>query len=128
MVLALGAAAMTAFICPYDPITPEMQARLNPSLLDLAVAIIAGIAGAYTKSFKEILQSLAGVAIAVALVPPLAVAGIGLGRMDMFIFGSAHNKNWCDSSFKRCGQCSRQARLERYCHNYDYAIFTFEWL
>jgi len=48
-----------------------------------------GIAGAYTKSFKEILQSLAGVAIAVALVPPLAVAGIGLGRADPLFFGQA---------------------------------------
>ena len=68
---------------PYKPVTAEMQARLNPSLLDLAVAVIAGIAGAYTKSYKEILQSLAGVGIAVALVPPLAVAGIGLGRLDL---------------------------------------------
>ena len=89
VLLALAAAAITAIILPYDPVTPEMEARLNPSLLDLAVAIIAGIAGAYTKSFKEILQSLAGVAIAVALVPPLAVAGIGLGRMDLYFFGQA---------------------------------------
>ncbi|NNK94997.1 MAG: DUF389 domain-containing protein, partial [Desulfobacterales bacterium] len=49
----------------------------------------AGIAGAYTKSFREILQSLAGVAIAVALVPPLAVAGIGLGRFDISFFFQA---------------------------------------
>ena len=63
-----------------------MQGRLNPTVLDLLVAIAAGVAGAYTKSFKEILQSLAGVAIAVALVPPLAVAGIGLGRLDPSFF------------------------------------------
>ena len=87
--LALLAAAITAVILPYDPVTPEMQARLNPSLLDLAVAVVAGIAGAYTKSFKEILQSLAGVAIAVALVPPLAVAGVGLGRLDLYFFSQA---------------------------------------
>jgi hypothetical protein len=58
-------------------------------MLDLIVAIAAGIAGAYTKSYKEILQSLAGVAIAVALVPPLAVAGIGLGRLDFLFFQQA---------------------------------------
>ena len=87
--LALLSAAIITNVLPYDPVTPEMQARLNPSLLDLAVAIIAGIAGAYTKSFKEILQSLAGVAIAVALVPPLAVAGEGLGRMDLQFFMQA---------------------------------------
>ncbi len=87
--VALITALMLAFISPYQPFTDEMQARLNPSLLDLVVAIVAGIAGAYTKSFKEILQSLAGVAIAVALVPPLSVAGIGLGRLDMSFFGQA---------------------------------------
>ena len=87
--VALITALLLAFISPYQPFTKEMQARLNPSLLDLVVAIVAGIAGAYTKSFKEILQSLAGVAIAVALVPPLSVAGIGLGRLDMSFFGQA---------------------------------------
>jgi uncharacterized membrane protein len=66
-----------------------MLARLNPTLLDLAVAIISGIAAAYSKSFKEIIQSLAGVAIAVALVPPLAVAGIGIGRWDFQFFYQA---------------------------------------
>lgn len=89
MVIALVAAALITLLFPHKPITPEMEARLNPTLLDLAVAIIAGIAGAYTKSFREIIQSLAGVAIAVALVPPLAVAGIGLGRGDIQFFSQA---------------------------------------
>jgi uncharacterized hydrophobic protein (TIGR00271 family) len=87
--IALAAAALMSLTVPYKPVTAEMQARLNPSLLDLAVAVIAGIAGAYTKSYKEILQSLAGVSIAVALVPPLAVAGIGLGRLDLIFAGQA---------------------------------------
>jgi len=89
IVIGLGAAAMITLLFPHKPVTQEMQARLNPTLLDLAVAVTAGIAGAYTKSFKEILQSLAGVAIAVALVPPLAVAGIGIGRWDFYFFGQA---------------------------------------
>lgn len=89
VLLALSASALISKIFPHKPITPEMVARLNPTLLDLAVALIAGVAGAYTKSFKEILQSLAGVAIAVALVPPLAVAGIGLGRADVYFFAQA---------------------------------------
>ena len=87
--LALGSAALITMLFPHKPVTNEMLSRLSPSLLDLGVAIFAGIAGAYTKSYKEILQSLAGVAIAVALVPPLAVAGIGLGRGDPYFFGQA---------------------------------------
>jgi uncharacterized hydrophobic protein (TIGR00271 family) len=89
ILIALSAAILISLSFPHKPITVEMQARLNPSLLDLAVAIVAGVAGAYTKSHKEILQSLAGVSIAVALVPPLAVAGIGLGMRDLSFFAQA---------------------------------------
>jgi uncharacterized hydrophobic protein (TIGR00271 family) len=87
--IALGSSALIALLFPHKPVTEEMLARLNPTLLDLAVAIISGIAAACSKSFREIIQSLAGVAIAVALVPPLAVAGIGIGHMDFHFFYQA---------------------------------------
>ena len=45
---------------------------------DTDEAVVSGIAGAYANAKEEIAKSLAGVAIAVALVPPLAVSGIGL--------------------------------------------------
>lgn len=56
----------------------EMLSRAFPSLLDLGVAIAAGAAGAFSLSRASIRNSLAGVAISVSLVPPLAVVGIGL--------------------------------------------------
>jgi uncharacterized hydrophobic protein (TIGR00271 family) len=87
--IVLMSSALISFLFPDKPVTGEMQARLNPTLLDLAVAIISGIAAAYSMSFKEIIQSLAGVAIAVALVPPLSVAGTGLGRLDFHFFQQA---------------------------------------
>ena len=87
--LALLASVIITQLFPHKPITSEMDARLSPTLLDLAVAIVSGVAGAYSMSYKEIMQSLAGVAIAVALVPPLAVAGIGLGRGDPDFFFQA---------------------------------------
>lgn len=86
IIIALLAAMLISLLFPHNPVTPEMQARINPSLLDIGVAIVAGIAGAYTKSNRDILGSLAGVSIAVALVPPLAVAGIGLGMGDFEFF------------------------------------------
>jgi uncharacterized hydrophobic protein (TIGR00271 family) len=89
ILIALLSSALITLLFPHKPLTEEMLARLNPTLLDLAVAIISGIAAAYSKSFKEIIQSLAGVAIAVALVPPLAVAGIGIGRWDFQFFYQA---------------------------------------
>ena len=78
----------TLFI-PLEQITSEMQGRLNPNLLDLMVAVFSGIAGAYANSKEEVAKSLAGVAIAVALVPPLSVTGIGLGLGNIdVIYGS----------------------------------------
>ena len=56
----------------------EMLNRAFPTLLDLGVAMAAGAAGAFVLSRESIRNSIAGVAIAVALVPPLAVVGIGL--------------------------------------------------
>ena len=66
-----------------------MRGRLNPNILDLMVAILSGIAGAYANSKSEVAKSLAGVAIAVALVPPLSVTGIGIGWGNIdIIYGS----------------------------------------
>jgi len=86
IVVALIASSVLAYLLPYSQITQEMQTRINPTLLDLGIAILSGIVAAYSKSFKEIIQNLAGVAIAVALVPPLAVAGIGIGYGEAGLF------------------------------------------
>lgn len=86
MLLALGCAVVMTWLIPLRSITGEIAARLSPTLLDLGVALISGVAGAYAHARKEVARSLAGVAIAVALVPPLAVSGIGLGWGDWLIF------------------------------------------
>ncbi|WP_008310765.1 DUF389 domain-containing protein [Leptolyngbya sp. PCC 6406] len=59
-------------------LTPEISARVEPTLLDLGIALAAGAAGAFAKSRRRIGDALPGVAIAVALVPPLSVVSIGL--------------------------------------------------
>ncbi|WP_430010441.1 TIGR00341 family protein [Methylophaga lonarensis] len=84
----LCAMALTLFI-PLNTLNSEIAARISPTLLDLGVAVVSGIAGAYAHARAEVAKSLAGVAIAVALVPPLAVAGIGLGWMDFSVFWGA---------------------------------------
>ena len=81
--------ALIATFTPIERLTTEMSGRLSPTILDLFVAIVSGIAAAYVKSNEKILGSLAGVAIAVALVPPIAVAGIGLGWADWHMFAMA---------------------------------------
>jgi uncharacterized hydrophobic protein (TIGR00271 family) len=59
-------------------ITQEILSRTEPSNLDLLVALISGVAAAYALSRKNVSNSLPGVAIAVALVPPLATVGVCL--------------------------------------------------
>ena len=54
----------------------EILSRGNPNLLDLGVAIASGVVGAVAWSRRRIANALPGVAIAVALVPPLCTAGI----------------------------------------------------
>jgi len=60
----------------------EILARTQPNLLDLGVALAAGGISAFARVRKEIADSLAGVAIAVALMPPVCVIGLGLAHAD----------------------------------------------
>lgn len=83
-------AVIITLVTPLNFPNAEILSRTRPNLLDLGIAVVSGIAGAYAHAREEIAKTLAGVAIAVALVPPLAVAGIGLGWADWSIFsGSA---------------------------------------
>ena len=68
-----------------DALDSEILARTSPSLLDLGIAVAAGLAGGYVLTHKGSTSSLPGVAIAVALVPPLATVGITLrlGATDL---------------------------------------------
>ena len=60
-----------------EPLTGELAARTQPSLLDLAIALFSGLAAAYAlANFSSLASALPGVAIAAALVPPLATVGI----------------------------------------------------
>ncbi len=56
----------------------QINARIAPTLIDLLIAVAAGAAGAYATIDKRVSSSITGVAIAVALVPPLGVVGIML--------------------------------------------------
>ena len=56
----------------------EISSRINPGLYALLIALGAGAAGAFITSRSEIADAIGGVAIAVALAPPLCVVGISL--------------------------------------------------
>ncbi|PZX59176.1 putative hydrophobic protein (TIGR00341 family) [Algoriphagus ratkowskyi] len=89
IILGLLFSILITSITPLEILNDQILARIRPNLLDLGIAVASGIAGAYAYSKEEINKTLAGVAISVALVPPLAVAGIGIGWLDWSVFGGA---------------------------------------
>jgi uncharacterized hydrophobic protein (TIGR00271 family) len=78
VVVAVGVSALFGSLPLALQITPEMLARTQPNLLDLLVAVLAGFAGAYAMIDVRLSPTLPGVAIAVAVVPPLANTGLCL--------------------------------------------------
>lgn len=82
------ATAITALLPDLNP-TEQILARTSPNLLDLGVALAAGGVAAWAVSRASGAAALPGVAIAVALVPPLCVVGYGLGTSQFLIAGGA---------------------------------------
>jgi uncharacterized hydrophobic protein (TIGR00271 family) len=84
MGFGIGAALLISlflgFIVPMEQLTPELLARGAPTIIDLGVAFLSGAAAAYAVARPSLLGALAGVAIAAALVPPLATVGISLAE------------------------------------------------
>jgi len=65
---------------PFVPLTDEIMSRTQPNLFDLVIALAGGAAGAYATVSPRVSVGIVGVAIATALVPPLASCGICLSR------------------------------------------------
>ena len=89
--LAIGFAASLLFgilNLGFEP-TLEIEARGAPDLLDLGVGLFSGMTAAYATGRSNVMTTLAGVAIAAALVPPLAVIGIALTHGKLIISGNA---------------------------------------
>jgi uncharacterized hydrophobic protein (TIGR00271 family) len=77
VVVALGISILIVGVSPLQAETPEILARTQPNLFDLLVAVFSGLAGGYAV-IKGRGEAIVGVAIATALMPPLAVVGYGL--------------------------------------------------
>lgn len=83
-VLASTAAALL-FSAQYSDLTNEILIRTQPSVPHVAIAIVAGFAGSFALVKPQLSETLPGIAISVALIPPLAVIGIGIARLDLEI-------------------------------------------
>jgi uncharacterized hydrophobic protein (TIGR00271 family) len=88
VVLALFTAMCVVWLSPLKEATSEILARTQPNLFDLLVALFSGLAGGYAVITRKG-EAIVGVAIATALMPPLAVVAFGLATGNMAIAGGA---------------------------------------
>ena len=87
-ILAVGFTAIIVFLSPIQTVTAEIAARTRPNLFDLLVALFSALAGAYAL-IRGRGETIVGVAIATALMPPLAVVGFGLATLNWTVFGGS---------------------------------------
>ena len=85
----IGTAALISLGLGINHVQSEITGRTSTNFIDLGIAIAAAVAGSFSMTRKQLSNSIAGVAIAVALAPPLCVSGIGLtlGSEMVAVFG-----------------------------------------
>lgn len=83
ILIAIVVSIIIIWVSPIQDVTDEIRARTQPNLLDLGVAVVGGVAGAYA-IMRGLSGVMVGVSIATALVPPLCTVGFGIatGRYD----------------------------------------------
>ncbi len=80
--IATATVVTLLFSGQFTEITTEISARTQPSLAYVAIAIAAGFAASFALVKPQLKETLPGIAISVALVPPLAVVGIGIAKLN----------------------------------------------
>lgn len=87
---AIAILLSTVFVTlsPVQTITSEIAGRTRPTLFDLLVALLSAVAGAYAL-IRGRGNTVVGVAIAIALMPPLAVVGFGIATANWTVFSGA---------------------------------------
>ena len=81
IVVVIGILFTLLLPASYDLLgNPQISGRTTPGLLDLIAAVATGFAGAVALARRDVAAVLPGVAIAISLVPPLAVVGVCLGQ------------------------------------------------
>ncbi len=83
-------ALVIGFLVPSTVLqSQEILARINPTLFELAIALASGFVGAFIVSYPKLGSAMAGVVVAAALVPPLAVTGLTVSQNNMEAAGGS---------------------------------------
>ncbi len=89
IILAVTIAVLIGLIPIRLGLSSEILSRTQPTIYDIIIALFSGFAGAYAMVDEKIGSALPGVAIATALVPPLASCGLCLALQQWSLAGGA---------------------------------------
>lgn len=84
---------------PLNEVQSELLARTSPTIYDVFIALVGGLAGIVAVATKEKGNVIPGVAIATALMPPLCTAGFGIATGNIFYFLGAFYLYFINSVF-----------------------------
>ena len=84
---------------PLDEVQSELLARTSPTIYDVFIALVGGMAGIVALATKDKGNVIPGVAIATALMPPLCTAGFGLATGNLLYFLGAFYLYFINSVF-----------------------------
>lgn len=98
-VISVAASTLYFWITPLHDASSELLARTSPSIWDVFIAGFGGLAGIIAATRKEKSNTIPGVAIATALMPPLCTAGFGLATGNIYFFMGAMYLYFINSIF-----------------------------
>lgn len=88
-IIGIATSSLYFYITPLHDASSEILARTSPSIWDVFVAALGGLAGIIAVTRKEKSNVIPGVAIATALMPPLCTAGFGIATGNFYFFMGA---------------------------------------
>lgn len=85
-IISIATSSLYFWITPLHQASSELLARTSPSIWDVFIAGLGGLAGIVAATRKEKSNAIPGVAIATALMPPLCTAGFGIATGNLYFF------------------------------------------
>lgn len=85
-IISIIASSLYFTLTPLHEAQSELLARTSPSVWDVFIAALGGLAGIVAATRKEKSNVIPGVAIATALMPPLCTAGFGIATGNLYFF------------------------------------------
>lgn len=99
VLISVGVSTLYFKITPLHEAQSELLARTMPTIWDVFIAFVGGLAGIVAGTRKEKTNVIPGVAIATALMPPLCTAGFGLATGNISYFFGAFYLFFINSVF-----------------------------